>query len=84
MPVWMSWNYWATPLAYGLYCFILTQFGDLQDKMESGETVEEFVRNHFGFKHDMLAFVASMLLVFILLVTFLFAFAIKTINFQKR
>ncbi|KAL8536981.1 hypothetical protein ACS0TY_012240 [Phlomoides rotata] len=84
MPVWMSWFYWATPVSYSLYCFIVTQFGDVQDRMENRETVEEFVRNYFGFKQEMLGFVASMLLVFVLVFTIVFAYAIKTINFQRR
>lgn len=84
MPVWMKWNYWTTPMAYGLYCFILTQYGDVQDRLDSGETVAEYVRHQFGFKHEKLGFVASMLFGFVLLFTFLFAFAIKTLNFQKR
>ncbi|GER36587.1 pleiotropic drug resistance protein [Striga asiatica] len=84
IPVWWRWYYWATPLAYTLYGFIITQFGEIKDVMETGETVEDFLRNYFGFRHDMLGLVAGVLLGFVVLFTFVFAFSIKTFNFQRR
>lgn len=63
---------------------LVTQFGENQNLMASGETVEQFLRNYFGFKHSMVGFVASMLLVFVIAFTLIFAFAIKMLNFQKR
>ncbi|KAI3468322.1 hypothetical protein Pfo_024985 [Paulownia fortunei] len=84
IPVWWRWYYWATPMAYTLYGFIITQFGEIQDVMETGDTVEEFLRDYFGFRHDMLGFVAAILLGFVALFTFIFAYSIKTFNFQRR
>ncbi|KAL3650914.1 transcription factor [Castilleja foliolosa] len=84
IPIWWRWYYWATPIAYTLYGFIITQFGEIQDVMDTGETVEEFLRNYFGFRHDMLGVVAAVLLGFVVVFTFIFAYSIKTFNFQRR
>nr|QVT92313.1 ABC transporter [Salvia miltiorrhiza] len=84
IPVYMRWYYWLSPTAYSLYGIIVTQFGKSQTVLGSGETVEEFLRNYFGYKHSMLGFVASMLLLFIVSFTLVFALSIKTVNFQKR
>ncbi|KAL0393950.1 UNVERIFIED_CONTAM: Pleiotropic drug resistance protein 1 [Sesamum latifolium] len=84
MPVWWRWYYWVTPVAYSLYGFIITQFGDIQDEMESGQTVEDFLRSYFGFRRDMLGVVAAILLGFVVLFTFIFAYSIRTFNFQRR
>ncbi|KAL0407832.1 UNVERIFIED_CONTAM: Pleiotropic drug resistance protein 1 [Sesamum radiatum] len=85
IPVWWRWYYWATPVAYTLYGMIVSQYGEIKDQMEGGdETVEEFLRNYFGFRHDMLGMVAAILLGFVVLFTFIFAYSIRTFNFQRR
>ncbi|KAL0447519.1 UNVERIFIED_CONTAM: Pleiotropic drug resistance protein 1 [Sesamum latifolium] len=85
IPVWWRWYYWATPVAYTLYGMIVSQYGEIKDQMEGGdETVEEFLRNYFGFRHDMLGMVAAILLGFVVLFTFIFAYSIKSFNFQRR
>ncbi|GFP99541.1 pleiotropic drug resistance protein 1 [Phtheirospermum japonicum] len=84
IPVWWRWYYWATPMAYTLYGFVITQYGEVRDVMDSGETVENFLRNYFGFERDMLGLVAGVLLGFVVLFTIIFAYSIKTLNFQKR
>ncbi|KAL2544694.1 ABC transporter G family member 40 [Forsythia ovata] len=84
IPVWWRWYYWATPVAYTLYGFITSQFGDIQDRLDTGETVEEFLRNYFGFRHEFLGVVAAVILGFVVLFTFIFAYSIKSFNFQRR
>ncbi|KAL6524197.1 transcription factor [Orobanche minor] len=84
IPVWWRWYYWANPIAYTLYGLVVTQFGEIKDVMETGETVEDFLRSYFGFRHDMLGFVAAVLLGFVVLFTIIFAYSIKTFNFQRR
>ena len=61
-----------------------SQFGDIQDRLESGETVEQFLRSFFGFKHDFLGVVAAVVFAFPVLFALIFAVGIKVFNFQKR
>ncbi|KAL6501902.1 transcription factor [Orobanche gracilis] len=84
IPVWWRWYYWANPVAYTLYGLVVTQFGEIKDVMDTGETVEDFLRSYFGFRHDMLGFVAAVLLGIVVLFAITFAYSIKTFNFQRR
>ncbi|PHT67077.1 Pleiotropic drug resistance protein 1 [Capsicum annuum] len=61
MPIWWRWYYWASPVSWTLYGLLASQFGDLQNKIsDTDETVEQFLRRYFGFKHDFLGVVAVM------------------------
>ena len=84
MPVWWRWYYWATPVSYTLYGFIVSQFGEIESEMDTGVTVKQFLEDYFGFEHDMLGVVAAILCGFVVLFTFIFAYSIKTFNFQRR
>ncbi|KAL1557394.1 transcription factor [Salvia divinorum] len=84
MPVWWRWYYWATPVSYTLYGFIVSQFGEIETEMDNGVTVKQFLEDYFGFEHDMLGVVAAILCGFVVLFTFIFAYSIKTFNFQRR
>ncbi|KAL8139417.1 hypothetical protein V2J09_005438 [Rumex salicifolius] len=86
IPVWWRWYYWACPVAWTLYGLVASQFGDLQSPLSdrNGETVEQFVRDYFGFKHDFLGVVAGVILGIVVLFAFIFAFSIRAFNFQKR
>ncbi|KAK9232147.1 hypothetical protein WN943_022390 [Citrus x changshan-huyou] len=84
IPVWWRWYYWANPIAWTLYGFFASQFGDVQDRLESGETVKQFLRSYYGFKHDFLGAVAAVVFVLPSLFAFIFALGIRVLNFQKR
>ncbi|RWR83360.1 ABC transporter G family member 39-like protein [Cinnamomum micranthum f. kanehirae] len=84
IPLWWRWYYWACPIAWTLYGMVASQFGDIQEPMESGETVADFVRVYFGFQHDFLGVVSAAIVGFSVLFAFVFAFSIKTLNFQRR
>ncbi|KAH7657265.1 Monosaccharide-transporting ATPase protein [Dioscorea alata] len=84
LPAWWKWYYWASPVSWTLYGLFGSQFGDRKDEMESGERVEDFLRRYFGYKHEFLPFVAVAVIGFALFFAFLFAFAIKMFNFQRR
>lgn len=87
MPVWWRWYYWANPVAWTLYGLVTSQFGDIQDHIEfngRSTTVEDFLRNYFGFKHDFLGVVAAVLIGFAVTFALIFAIAIKMLNFQRR
>lgn len=67
-----------------MYGLVASQFGDINDKLDTGETVKEFINRYFGFEHDFLGFVALIVLGFTVLFGSIFAYSIKTFNFQKR
>lgn len=67
-----------------MYGLVASQFGDVEDKLDMGLTVKQFVETYFDFRHDFLGVVAAMVIGFALLFAFVFAFSIKTFNFQRR
>ncbi|XXG63725.1 hypothetical protein AAC387_Pa05g1845 [Persea americana] len=84
IPVWWRWYAWASPISWTLYGLVASQFGDIQDEMESGEKVADFVRRYFGFRHDFLGVVAAGVIGFAVLFAVVFALSIKILNFQRR
>ncbi|XP_052210664.1 pleiotropic drug resistance protein 1-like [Diospyros lotus] len=84
IPVWWRWYYYSCPVSWTLYGLVGSQYADLQDKLETGETVEDFVRDYFGFEHDFLGYVAIIIVGTAVLFGFIFAFSIRAFNFQKR
>ncbi|XP_058737878.1 pleiotropic drug resistance protein 1-like [Vicia villosa] len=88
IPVWWRWYSWANPVAWSLYGLVVSQYGDVKSKIEGSDggvtTVEEFLRDYFGFKHDFLAVVAVVNVAFPIVFAFIFAISIKMFNFQKR
>ncbi|GKB32923.1 pleiotropic drug resistance protein 1-like protein isoform X2, partial [Tanacetum coccineum] len=51
IPIWWRWYYWANPIAWTLYGLIVSQFGDFEDVLSSGETVKEEIvdENQYAF-----------------------------------
>ncbi|GLT97658.1 hypothetical protein SLE2022_152130 [Rubroshorea leprosula] len=84
IPAWWIWYYWICPVAWTLYGLVASQFGDIQEKFETGETVEHFVRTYFDYKTDFLWVVAIVIVGYAVLFGFIFGFSIKAFNFQKR
>ncbi|KAK2399048.1 pleiotropic drug resistance protein [Trifolium repens] len=84
IPIWWKWYYWICPVAWTLNGLVTSQYGDNLETLENGESVEVFVRNYFGFKHDLLGVAAIFVAGFSVLFAFIFTFSIKAFNFQKR
>ncbi|KAL5756301.1 hypothetical protein ACOSP7_020727 [Xanthoceras sorbifolium] len=84
MPIWWQWYYWACPVSWTLYGLVASQFGDIKDQLDTGETVEEFLRDYFGFNHDFLGVVAAVNVGFTVLFAVIFGVSIKVFNFQNR
>lgn len=82
--MWWRWYYWGCPVAWSLYGLMATQFGDLDDPMENGQTVEVFVKDYYGYKRDFVGVIAAGVIGFTLLFAFVFALSIKVFNFQRR
>ncbi|XP_021906480.1 pleiotropic drug resistance protein 1-like isoform X2 [Carica papaya] len=84
IPGWWRWYYWVCPVSWTLYGLIASQFGDIKKEIETGETVEEFLRSYFGIRHDFVGESAVVIVAFPVLFAFIFAFSVKSFNFQKR
>ncbi|XP_027181407.1 pleiotropic drug resistance protein 1-like isoform X2 [Coffea eugenioides] len=85
IPVWWRWYYYISPVAWTLYGLVASQFGDIKEEMiDTNQTVKDFIRSYFGFKHDFLGFAALIIVAFATSFTFIFALSIKMFNFQKR
>jgi hypothetical protein len=66
---------------------VASQYGDLKQNIEcndGSQTVEDFLRNYFGFKHDFLGVVALVNVAFPIAFALVFAISIKMFNFQRR
>ncbi|XP_078168189.1 ABC transporter G family member 36-like isoform X6 [Carex rostrata] len=85
IPGWWIWYYYICPVGWTLYGLVVSQYGDITDKMHDGnQTVKDYVDSYYGFKHDFLPVVAVIVLAFAVLFVFLFGFSIQKFNFQKR
>ncbi|CAN8265819.1 unnamed protein product [Cochlearia groenlandica] len=85
MAAWLRWFPVVNPAWWGLYGLTISQYGDVETRLDdTGETVVEFMRSYYGYKHDFLWVVSLVLIAFSLFFVFVYAFAVKTMNFQKR
>ncbi|KAK6119519.1 hypothetical protein DH2020_046741 [Rehmannia glutinosa] len=83
IPVWWRWYYYTCPISWTLYGLVASQFGDVEAELDTNETVKEFVRNYFDFRHDFVGYVVIIAGIAVLF-GFIFAFSIRAFNFQKR
>ncbi|KAI4379291.1 hypothetical protein MLD38_005609 [Melastoma candidum] len=84
VPIWWKWYSWVCPVSWTLHGLVASQYGDLTNVLDNGQTVTEFVGDYLGFKHDFIGMAAAMSLVFTVLFVVVFALAIKVLNFQIR
>ena len=82
--MWWRWYYWLSPVAWTLNGMVTSQFGDLDNMLESGQTVKEFIRSYFGYRHDLLWVVAVVVIGFDVFFALMFGVGIKVLNFQRR
>ncbi|XP_021275798.1 ABC transporter G family member 38 [Herrania umbratica] len=81
---WWRWYAWVCPVSWSLWGMSTSQYGNLQTKLESGETVAQLMEDYFGFRRDWLWIVSLVLIGFTLLFACVFAFSMKFLIFQKR
>ncbi|XP_031127767.1 pleiotropic drug resistance protein 1-like isoform X1 [Ipomoea triloba] len=84
IPVWWRWYYYICPVSWTLYGLIASQFGDVKEKLDTNETVKDFVKSFFDFDHDFVGYVATIIVGICVMFGFIFAFSIKAFNFQTR
>ncbi|TYH58357.1 hypothetical protein ES332_D08G148400v1 [Gossypium tomentosum] len=84
IPIWWRWNYWVCPLAWSLYGLTVSQFGEVEDVLDTGETTKDFLKSYFGFRHEFVGVVAVVMVGWAVVFAFLFAVFIKILDFQHR
>ncbi|GAB2224811.1 hypothetical protein Drorol1_Dr00005588 [Drosera rotundifolia] len=85
IPIWWRWFYWSCPLAWTYYGLVASQFGDIKQMMpDQNQTVEQFMRSYFCFRHDFLGVVAGVTVGLATLFALIFAASTRAFNFQKR
>lgn len=89
IPIWWRWYYWANPVAWSLYGLLVSQYGDDAQllKLADGYTlvpINQLLEDVFGYRHDLVGVAGIMVFGFCVLFAFIFAYAIKSFNFQKR
>lgn len=75
-------------MAWTVNGLVTPQFGDLEDIIrvpgQQNQTIKSYIKHQFGFDTDLLGEVAVVLVGFTLLFAFVFAYAIKKLNFQLK
>ncbi|WOL00752.1 hypothetical protein Cni_G09465 [Canna indica] len=89
IPKWWVWYYWICPLQWTVYGLIVTQYGDVERRIQvpgqpGEQTIKNYIKNYYGYNTDFMPVVAVVLVVFAVFFAFMFAFCIKKLNFQQR
>lgn len=76
-------------MAWTVYGLIVSQYGDVTDTitvpgMSTKPTIKWYVKDHYGYESDFMAPVAVVLVGFTVFFAFLYAYCLKTLNFQTR
>lgn len=76
-------------MAWTVYGLIVTQYGDVEATikvpgMTYDPTIKWYVQNHYGYESDFIGPVAGVLVGFAAFFAFMYAYCIKTLNFQMR
>ncbi|KAM7259962.1 hypothetical protein ACFE04_015703 [Oxalis oulophora] len=89
IPIWWRWYYWANPIAWSLYGLLTSQYGDNDELVTLSDGVRKMpismlLKEVFGFRHDFLVVSGIMVVGFAVFFAVIFAFAIRSFNFQRR
>ncbi|XP_059307691.1 pleiotropic drug resistance protein 2-like isoform X1 [Lycium ferocissimum] len=88
IPIWWRWYYWGSPVAWTIYGLVTCQVGDNNNTIEipgGGDvSVKLYLKDSYGFEYDFLGVVAAVHVAWAVFFSFIFAYAIKFLNFQRR
>ncbi|XP_057518787.1 ABC transporter G family member 35-like [Amaranthus tricolor] len=89
IPKWWVWYYWICPVAWTVYGLIVSQYGDLTQTLKGtgfpqDPMIKDYIQVHFGYDPDFMGPVAVVLVGFTVFFAFLYAYCIRTLNFQMR
>ncbi|XP_078149902.1 pleiotropic drug resistance protein TUR2-like [Carex rostrata] len=84
IPICWRWFYWTCPIAWTLYGLFASQYGDIEDVLDNGQTVKQFLTSYYGFKRSFMPVVGVVIIGFTVSFALLFGYALKKLNWQKR
>ncbi|KAI3777844.1 hypothetical protein L1987_47647 [Smallanthus sonchifolius] len=89
IPGWWIWFYWICPMAWTVYGCIVSQYHDANHEIivpgqTPNPTMAGFIKDYYGFDLDFMGSVAAVLVGFCLFYALLYAFFLRTLNFQTR
>lgn len=92
IPIWWRWYYWGSPVAWTIYGLITSQLGDKtelvhipsHDGTPTYIQLKDYLKQYLDYDYDFLGAVAAAHLAWVLLFFFVFVYAIRVLNFQKR
>ncbi|KAL5822739.1 hypothetical protein ACOSQ4_020639 [Xanthoceras sorbifolium] len=89
IPKWWVWYYWVCPVAWTVYGLIVSQYGDVEDLitvpgLTEKRSIKWYIEDNFGYDPEFMGPVAGVLVGFTAFFAFMFAYCIKTLNFQIR
>ncbi|GLT50489.1 hypothetical protein SLA2020_239720 [Shorea laevis] len=88
IPKWWIWYYWICPVAWTVYGLIISQYGDVERSIKvpgsPDQPIRSYIESHFGYDPNFMGPVAGALVGFAVFFAFLYAYCIKTLNFQMR
>ncbi|CAM0882488.1 unnamed protein product [Alopecurus aequalis] len=88
IPKWWIWYYWLCPVAWTVYGLVVSQYGDVEDMIkvpgQPDQQVGQFIKSYFGYDQDFMGIVAAVLACFTVFFAIIYAYCIKTLNFQQR
>ncbi|KAG8363960.1 hypothetical protein BUALT_Bualt19G0076700 [Buddleja alternifolia] len=87
IPKWWVWLYYLVPTSWSLNAILTSQFGDVHTEIVvfgESQSVSAFLRDYFGYRHNLLPLVGVLLILYPIVFASLFAFCIGKLNFQRR
>ncbi|XP_076952064.1 ABC transporter G family member 35-like [Bidens hawaiensis] len=89
IPKWWVWYYWICPIAWTVYGFIVSQYHDIENTikvpgMPYDPPMNWYIKEYYGFRLDFMGPVAVVLVGFCVVFAFIYAFCLRTLNFQVR
>ncbi|PKA65330.1 Pleiotropic drug resistance protein 12 [Apostasia shenzhenica] len=88
IPKWWAWYSWVCPVAWTLYGLIVTQYSDIHDKInvpgQAEQRISDYIMNYFGYRNDYQGLMVAALMGFAFFFAFMYAFCLRSINFQQR
>ncbi|GAA0156193.1 ATP-binding cassette [Lithospermum erythrorhizon] len=88
IPLWWRWYYWCSPVAWTIYGLVTSQIGNLTEPVQipglGDIPLKTYIKEYLGYEYDFLPVVALAHVGWAILFCFVFAYAIKFLNYQKR